>query len=1439
MASLYDETLVNFDLNFLQPSTSNVNVLRHDKQRQSLLNVKKKIVASSALVQKFYTQKERLEETECLLLAAKEECKQACIENKGTLEKYTELEKNAVKLKESNQQLVKNVTDLQNQVEAMNSHAYQLQTLVKEKESMVEALKIEKELEKNSLKDYEKKLTSYEKEREAFLNDIRCFKDVVLGKKKVKDIKHILSKYKDMKIFDDGIESDNSSDLDDFDESPIRSPSPIDNILYEAQEKECILSIKANKESCNESKLLKIDKFNDDHDSDFCNEVISEDTGRGSSLALSEMNSPENDFMVGDYNVIIKEPIIQVDVGTSPMRVEDNLVSSPNIFDDEVLLSDRNADAPKTPEYFISDIPLSSEIVTIKEKRQLVDVCTSPMKIPLNVVHEGTSPIIFEDNNEDVNVIDSPKQAINPAQAKIDASTDDNGKCQMGLNSLSSGCELEISRKPIEEVKSMDVNDEISNDREVQMILREMKFHPKIISPLPKRPKMHTIKEAHGVCPEAIKIREENKTLKTNVDFLCKEIMLIKSMLTNKSHENIQTTESDISLFGDSQDTIIEGDNDLSTVGEVNNTCDNSTDFDLRSSATECENDPITLLFSNKTPQKSQNRILLENVNTTDTLTEAEDDINGLDNIIDNKRKYETYDITVSNDFPRNDKSQNGSRLKRRKQTKLDLLKRKIMPRSKIMAQLPARRGKKIPLKPIVRKDLKNKLLDIINNKDAYDKARQVMVELKSNDKSKPKIIKQKIVKKKENRSNIRNTYDRPSVKVSKKDFVKKTTFSNPITIDSTKESSNCEHKIISPKKNRHAMPLAPSSDSSIDTSSISVINGNEKVKTIDLEEIIHKEDNTNYEKIAEDEETSTVVDNEKQDNHISKETTPKTNRRRKRIDSGSSNVSYKRMLRSSNSEKIESKEKENKDDRPLNIDYNDLDMFDTPIETDVEKENVDKSFGKTTDEETHTNLLNKVKRKMRVPSNDSGKPQRLLRSSNSHVNITDTNTDRNANRLEKTEDNKVKKINETPPNERLNISDKISTHANNLSNSILCKMIRKHGKNVIKTSASKVSDKIIDTIFEKIDTTLADIVEKPPDQLQIALDDLIQYLKSLNRKEFISGLMKFLQDPARKLELYNKTITKVPMTKKEQMIVYIIKQMNDNILDKVLTNIDFALFCLSRNPEFDTLESLSHMYAVLCRVFNLKNRLKVFMLDAMYCLNFKAVVVVKQCLATWPHVLPLAHLPHAKSPLLLSIVYLLHFLKCDNRGMKRATDVRWLLDKKYMYNFNEWNQNRVLDMFSNAIKTIRDDPAERNMLRMAIIIFAKRQGVKWCQRHIINNLLLPNVENENNTERVKVFCIKVLGPLFKAYPINMKVHCEIMTNRLLDMLEQENLSHAIKEGIFTSLICMSKHNPQRVNGALLKWTPESVSSEFEALVKSYVREKPIKAWKKILSKTR
>lgn len=47
----------------------------------------------SSLIRKYYAKNEQFEQTEVLLLAAKEECKQVCIDYKETLEKCTQVEK--------------------------------------------------------------------------------------------------------------------------------------------------------------------------------------------------------------------------------------------------------------------------------------------------------------------------------------------------------------------------------------------------------------------------------------------------------------------------------------------------------------------------------------------------------------------------------------------------------------------------------------------------------------------------------------------------------------------------------------------------------------------------------------------------------------------------------------------------------------------------------------------------------------------------------------------------------------------------------------------------------------------------------------------------------------------------------------------------------------------------------------------------------------------------------------------------------------------------------------------------------------------------------------------------------------------------------------------------------------------------------------------------
>ncbi|CAH2066894.1 unnamed protein product, partial [Iphiclides podalirius] len=211
------------------------------------------------------------------------------------------------------------------------------------------------------------------------------------------------------------------------------------------------------------------------------------------------------------------------------------------------------------------------------------------------------------------------------------------------------------------------------------------------------------------------------------------------------------------------------------------------------------------------------------------------------------------------------------------------------------------------------------------------------------------------------------------------------------------------------------------------------------------------------------------------------------------------------------------------------------------------------------------------------------------------------------------------------------------------------------------------------------------------------------------------------------------------------------------------------------------------------------------------------------------------AHMGIAKSPLVTCLVYLLHFFKCEDK-FNRVQEIRDILSRKYFYQVSEWTEIKVLEMFKNAIKELRDIPIEKKMLRSSLIILAKRRGPQWCQKHIIKNMLQPLIENENVSEKVKEFCVSILGPLLKPYPNDMKVHCEIVVNQLLEMLEN-NVSPRMKEAIFSSLLYMRRHNQTRVTQALLAWNPVNISPELEKLLQDYVREKPAKIWKTTLSK--
>ncbi|XP_041976374.1 uncharacterized protein LOC121731100 [Aricia agestis] len=496
--------------------------------------------------------------------------------------------------------------------------------------------------------------------------------------------------------------------------------------------------------------------------------------------------------------------------------------------------------------------------------------------------------------------------------------------------------------------------------------------------------------------------------------------------------------------------------------------------------------------------------------------------------------------------------------------------------------------------------------------------------------------------------------------------------------------------------------------------------------------------------------------------------------------------------------------------------------------------------------------------------------PKRVLRSSKAKEPVIDNinnacgennlNISRNidSNEMNKTEFDKISKE-ETLQNKSNNVIDysdlNISTTAksNNCTeksgikttftypkNSILCKSIDKYGKQSIRFGTYKVSEQVSNTICTKLEEDIAQILQMSADKINQGMKKLVEDLQKYPIKMFITGFMKYLKQPMRKQEMFKlmNTPPAPPMTKSEQILLFVIRQLkqdHSNIVESILENIEFCLFQLNRTPEFEIIESMSHFYAIVCRYFGLKYRLRLFLLDAMYCMSFKAVTVVKNCLEVWMHVLPLAHMGMAKSPLVTCLVYLLHFYKCEDK-FKKIDVIRNILQHKYFYKITEMTEAKILEMFMNAVKEIKDVLIEKKILRTALIILAKRRGAVWCQKNIVKNMLLPIIEKEKCSDVSKQFAVSMLGPLVKPYPMDMKVHSEIIVNQLMDMLDQ-NPTDSMKEAIFTSLIFMSRQNHFRVTQALLNWEPEKVSQEFEKVIKDFVTEKPIKTWTKILPK--
>lgn len=172
--------------------------------------------------------------------------------------------------------------------------------------------------------------------------------------------------------------------------------------------------------------------------------------------------------------------------------------------------------------------------------------------------------------------------------------------------------------------------------------------------------------------------------------------------------------------------------------------------------------------------------------------------------------------------------------------------------------------------------------------------------------------------------------------------------------------------------------------------------------------------------------------------------------------------------------------------------------------------------------------------------------------------------------------------------------------------------------------------------VAKKIETGVCKCVEssKKQDDYAKALNELVNELKTQGSRRIISGLMKYLNDPARKAEFIpEKNVQKgyhfgPTVTETEMVLIDVIALLEKSgiaLWKPILASCEYTLFTLEKGatPVFPVVESVSHFYANICKFQGNVSGIWMFMLNAMYCLSFKAIPLIKHCLDVVPHVLP------------------------------------------------------------------------------------------------------------------------------------------------------------------------------------------------------------------------
>ncbi|XP_058054903.1 little elongation complex subunit 1 [Anopheles bellator] len=347
-----------------------------------------------------------------------------------------------------------------------------------------------------------------------------------------------------------------------------------------------------------------------------------------------------------------------------------------------------------------------------------------------------------------------------------------------------------------------------------------------------------------------------------------------------------------------------------------------------------------------------------------------------------------------------------------------------------------------------------------------------------------------------------------------------------------------------------------------------------------------------------------------------------------------------------------------------------------------------------------------------------------------------------------------------------------------------------------------------------------------------------------------------------------------VPLT--QQMLVLLVRRLGQTVesLDGVIMQeLDRRIFTLKTEPVLlQTLVAITYMYVALedskpiprgisYHQFKYQrcNTARLYIFKCLYYFGFKCVPLVYLVMRAFPHALPKLGSPmydHSDAMVNTIRTVLMNFNYLDGPNTSDTSAYR----KREMYNllkltygyqpgnpsYEELLVNLVEKLQANKLRNVS----------YSLILIAKRKGYEWARKHIIQQRLLPLLNdylrqfktsrttdgcetvafNNGATSDRIVTCIFTISSILKTQPSHEDVTG--MMQIFTTVVQLSNHHQKVQEAAIAGILRLSRFGYIDIWERLSTWQPDyPVSDRIKLMMATLVHRKDLRFWTQLLQK--